>query len=184
FRLGPDTSQRIRTEFDDELDALIASRVDHLMQRGMSAEDARREALRRLGSTLGEVRDNLRTSANQRGRKMSLMGWFESIGQDVHYAARGLARRPVFTAVAVTTLAIGIGATTAIFSAVNALLLRSLPYANPDELMKVSTVMPGKGDRPTNFDQRWSYPKFTFFRDAQRAFSELALYEDMQATLT
>jgi predicted permease len=184
FRLGPHSSERIRAEFDDELEALIASRVEQLMQRGMSADDARREALRRLGATLDEVRNHLRTSAHQRGRKMRLIDWIESIAQDVHYAGRGLARRPVFTAVAVTTLAVGIGATTAIFSAVNALLLRSLPYANPDELMKVSTVMPGKGDRPTNFDQRWSYPKFTFFRDAQRAFSELALYEDMQATLT
>ena len=184
FRLAPQTSDRIRAEFDDELEALIASRVDHLMQQGMSADDARREALRRLGSTLAEVRDNLRTSAHQRGRKMSLIDWMESIAQDIRYAARGLARRPVFSVVAVATLAVGIGATTAIFSAVNALLLRPLPYARPDELMKVSVVMPGRGDRPTNFDQQWSYPKFKFFRDAQRAFSELALYEDIQTILT
>jgi len=184
FRLSPSTSERIRAEFDDELEAVIASRVDHLVRHGMSPDDARREALRRLGSALDDVRDSLRTSAIQRGRKMSLTDWIESIAQDVHYAARGLARRPVFTVVAVATLAIGIGATTAIFSAVNALLLRPLPYAHPDELMKVSIVMPGRGDRPTNFDQQWSYPKFKFFRDAQRAFSELALYEDIQTTLT
>jgi predicted permease len=184
FRLAPNSSEGVRAEFDDELEALIASRVDHLIKHGMSAEDARREALRRLGSTLDEVRDHLRTTANQRGRKMSVVDWIESVAQDVHYAARGLARRPVFTAVAVVTLAIGIGATTAIFSAVSALLLRPLPYTRPDELMKLSIVMPGRGNRPTNFNQQWSYPKFRFFRDAQRAFSELALYEDVQATLT
>ncbi|HEV8217219.1 MAG TPA: permease prefix domain 1-containing protein, partial [Gemmatimonadaceae bacterium] len=122
FRLTPQSSERIRAEFDDELEALIASRVDHLVQRGMSPDDARREALRRLGATLDEVRNHLRTSAHERGRKMRLIDRIESIAQDVHYAARGLARRPVFTAVAVLTLAIGIGATTAIFSAVNALL--------------------------------------------------------------
>lgn len=184
FRLAPQTSERIRAEYDDELAALIASRVENLMEQGMSADDARREAMRRLGSTLADVRDNLRTSANQRGRKMSLIEWIESIAQDVRYAVRGLVRRPVFTAIAVATLAVGIGATTAIFSAVNALLLRPLPYPHPDELMKISVVMPGRGDRPTNYDQQWSYPKFRFFREAQRAFSELALYEDIQTTLT
>jgi putative ABC transport system permease protein len=63
--------------------------------------------------------------------------YFDTLKQDFRYAARGLARRPGFTAVAVLTLAIGIGGTTAIFSAVNALLLRRLPYAAPEQLMTV-----------------------------------------------
>ena len=75
---------------------------------------------------------------------MHLREQLETIMQDIRYAARGLARRPAFTTVAVLTLAIGIGATTAIFSAVNTLLLRPLPYAHPDELMNVSLITPNR----------------------------------------
>jgi putative ABC transport system permease protein len=108
----------------------------------------------------------------------------ESLMQDVHYAARGLARRPAFTAVAVSTLAIGIGATTAIFSAVNALLLRPLPFPRADELMSVTLVSPDNGPRKGTDRMVWSYPKFTAFRDAQTIFSSLAVYSGMQVSIT
>jgi ElaB/YqjD/DUF883 family membrane-anchored ribosome-binding protein len=129
------TRATIKRDADDELEALIASRVEHLIARGMSPNDARAEAIRRLGASLDQVRYQLHTNADQRERRMRVVEFFESVMQDVRYAARGLARRPAFTAVAVLTLAIGVGATTAIFSAVNVLLLRPLPYARPNELM-------------------------------------------------
>ena len=115
---------------------------------------------------------------------MRFSDFVESIVQDTRYAARGLLRRPAFTIVAVATLAIGVGGTTAIFSAVDALLLRPLPYSRPDELMKLTLVTPKRGDRPGTDDMVWSYPKFTVFRDAQHAFSELSLYEALGVTLT
>ena len=114
---------------------------------------------------------------------MRFSEWIESVMQDVHYAARGLVRRPAFTAVAVITLAVGVGATTAIFSAVNALLLRPLPYARPDELMRVSLLVPPRGGLPRR-EMVWSYPKHAFFRDAQRVFGELAIYATSQFTFT
>jgi putative ABC transport system permease protein len=115
---------------------------------------------------------------------MRISDLMESLNQDIHYAARGLVRRPAFTAIAVITLALGVGATTAIFSAVNVLLLRPLPYAQPDRLMKISLFVPAQGAYPKT-DMGWSYPMFTMFRDAQRSFQSVAVYSPTPAlTLT
>jgi predicted permease len=111
---------------------------------------------------------------------MRVNEYLNSLEQDLRYAARGLARRPGFTAVAVLTLAIGIGGTTAIFSAVNALLLRRLPYAAPEQLMTVSLTSPAFGGQRARDDMVWSYPKYEVFRDAQSVFSDLSLYTPPQ----
>jgi predicted permease len=177
------TRATIKRDADDELEALIASRVEHLIARGMSPNDARAEAIRRLGASLDQVRYQLHTNADQRERRMRVVEFFESVMQDVRYAARGLARRPAFTAVAVLTLAIGVGATTAIFSAVNVLLLRPLPYARPNELMKASLILPAEGGRPSQAIG-FAYPMYTAFRNAQRSFNSLAVYSPTQTTLT
>jgi putative ABC transport system permease protein len=183
FRLPLFSRGAARRDVDDELDALIASRVEHLVARGMSPAAARDEALRRLGASLDDARLTLQSSAEHRERRMRFTEFLESVMQDVHYAARGLMRRPAFTAVAVLTLAIGVGATTAIFSAVNALLLRPLPYAHPDELMRLSLMVPARSGQPARDNVVWSYPKFAAFRDAQQAFSDLAVYSVTQVTL-
>src|SRR6267143_1822649 len=70
----------------------------------------------------------------------SIAGWIEALGQDIRYAARGLYKAPAFTLVAVLTLALGIGGTTTIFSAIDALLLRPLPYPDEDRLVALSTT--------------------------------------------
>ena len=111
-------------------------------------------------------------------------GYFDTLKQDLRYAARGLARRPGFTAVAVLTLAIGIGGTTAIFSAVNALLLRRLPYTAPEQLMTVSLTAPAHDGMRAHDDMVWSYPKYAMFRDAQSVFSNVSLYTPQQFTIT
>jgi len=184
LRLPLRTRAAIRAEIDDELESLITSRVDDLIARGVSPSDARAYALGRLGATLDDARNQLHHSAEHREQRMRFRERLENLAQDVRYAARGLVRRPAFTAVAVTTLAIGIGATTAIFSAVNALLLRPLPFPRADQLMSVTLVTPDNGPRKGTDRMVWSYPKFTAFRDAQTLFSSLAVYAGMQVSLT
>jgi putative ABC transport system permease protein len=142
---------------------------------GLSAEAARLEARRRYGNVTG---------IDEARRQMAGLGMFEMVRQDVRFALRSFLGTPGFTAVAVLTLAIGIGGTTAIFSAVNALLLRPLPFRDPERLMMVSMTTPAEPDRPASDNMVWSYPKFTVFRDAQTAFQDLAVTTDFQVTLT
>jgi len=101
-----------------------------------------------------------------------------SLLKDVRYAARGLFRRPVFTAMIVLSLALGIGANTAIFSVVNALLFKPLPYPEADRLQAI-TFDNGK----FNGYQFWPYPKYTAFRDTQSSFESVAAYAQLQLTI-
>jgi predicted permease len=183
FRSTLHTRVATDRDADDELESLIASRVEHLVARGMSPANARAEALRRVGASLEGARQQLRTSASQREQHMRFSDFVDGVRQDVRYATRGLVRRPAFSSFVVLTLAIGVGATTAIFSAINVLVLRPLPYAHPNELTNVSLFVPAQGEYPRT-DMGWSYPMFTMFRDAQKSFSDIAVYSPAPLTFT
>ena len=104
--------------------------------------------------------------------------------QDLRYALRTVRRQPGFSAVAIFTLAIGIGANTAIYSVVDATLLRPLPFYDPGRLMKVSLIMPPMFGRPMNDTMIWSYPKYQAFCGMQNVFQETALYGLWQGNVT
>jgi putative ABC transport system permease protein len=104
--------------------------------------------------------------------------------QDLRYALRTLMRQPGFSAVAIFTLAIGIGANTAIYSVVDATMLRPLPFHDPGRLMKVSLIMPPMFGRPMNDTMIWSYPKYEAFCGMQSIFQETALYGTWQGNIT
>jgi putative ABC transport system permease protein len=183
FRLGLHRPDQAVAEMDEELRFHLEARIDYNIAAGMSPEAARTEALKRLGGTIGETRRRVQHSTRQRESRMRFQEWWSDLRQDVRYAARGLARRPAFTAIAVLTLAVGIGANTAIFSAVNALLLRPLPFAEPDRVMAVSLVGPPQEGRRRLEDMPWSWPMWLTFRQEQTAFQSLGIYSDTEFNL-
>ena len=154
----------VTADVDDELSFHIDMRVQDNLRRGMSPDAARQEALERFGA-VDSVRDSLvdhdRTQASREQRRE----FFADFAQDVRFGARSLRRAPGFAAAAVITLAIGIGANTAIFSIVDALLLRPLPYERPEELISIGAGSGGE---------------FLGLRERLRTFSEVAAYGSRQ----
>ena len=163
-----------RREMDAELGFHLA--LEEMQQRhaGASPDEARRAARRRLGDP-ARVRERLVDASGASA--------LDALRQDLRFAVRALVTRPGFTAVAVLTLAIGLGANVAIFSAVDALLLRALPFDDPAALVQVSLTRPARGDEPARDDVVWSYPKFRVLRDAQTVFSDLTVYAGTPLTI-
>jgi putative ABC transport system permease protein len=119
---------RCARELADEIDAHLQAHVDDNLHRGMSAEEARRRALIALGSLPAIIESH---------REQRRLPFVETTMQDLRYALRMLVKTPGFSLVAIATLALGIGANTAIFSLISAVLLRPLPFPDADRLMLV-----------------------------------------------
>jgi predicted permease len=158
-------------ELDQDIRAHIEIETRDNIERGMTPDEAHYAALRKFGNV---------TRVQEEAREVWSLVWLEQMWQDVRYAARMLRKSPGFTAVAVLTLALGIGANTAIFSVVYAILLRPLPYADPGQLVVIFQSKPQEQVPFTGIN----YVNFAECRAQSRAFAEMAANQAHQLTLT
>ena len=138
LRRGPEL---VSSEIDEELSAHIDLRTEELQARGLPADVARREAIRQFGD-LQSTRDYCRQQDMAKDQGMHRRLLLDELLQDLRIGLRGLLRARLLTLTIVATVGLGIGATTVIFGAVNATLLRPLPYADPDRLVRIYTDTP------------------------------------------
>jgi putative ABC transport system permease protein len=162
---------RSDSDFDDEVDTHISMLTERLVRQGMPFEDARHEALRQFGNrtVLKEIRNDMRAFV-----------WLETLWQDLRYGVRVLRKNKGFAAVAAITLALGIGANTAIFSVVNAAVLRPLPYPHPQRL----AILWGNVKRARVERRGASYPDYLDWRDQTQSFETMAAFTDNKFALT
>ena len=134
--------QRVESELDEELRYHVERLIEEYVSRGLSADEARRAALREMGG-LEQRKEECRDTRGWR--------WLDDLVWDARLAVRALRKAPLFTCIVVASLALGIGATTAVFSAVNAMLVRRLPYPDADRLVWIKHEARRLGDSTLAF---------------------------------
>ncbi|MEP6835219.1 MAG: ABC transporter permease [Gemmatimonas sp.] len=164
-------------DLNDELSFHVereAAQLAHNSRAPISAQDALVAARRQIGNL---------TWVREETRRVAGLATVDAFLQDVRFAVRSFRSTPAFTAIVVITLALGIGFTAAIYSAVNALLLRPLPFREPQQLMSVSLKIPGVAGRREIDNRRWSYPKVVAFRAAQSTYTDVTAWTLSQFTV-
>ncbi len=170
FRVAP-TTKHLQHEIDDEMRFHLQARADDLIRQGYSASDAERISLHEFGD-VSAARAELASIDRRRMSKVALREWLSSWLQDLRFATRGLRARPGFSATILLTLALGIGANAAIFSVVDAVLLRPLPFTAPDRLVHLwETFESNVGNR-----SEASYPDYLDWRARNKVFADLGGY--------
>jgi predicted permease len=160
--------ERMLQELDQDIRDYIERETQDNIERGMPPEEARYAAMRKFGNV---------TRVKEETWEVWSFVWFEQLFADMRFAARTLRKSPGFTAVAVLTLALGIGANTAIFSVVKAVLLRSLPFQDPAHLVRVNESVAKGGRSPV------AYPNYLDWRAQNTVFQDMAAFGDCEMIL-
>ena len=163
--------RRSPADFDAEIEAHLQLEVDRLREAGLSQEDALAAARRAFGNV---------TATQERFYESGRFLFWDRLVQDGRFALRLLARAPLVTAAIVSTLALGIGATSAVFSLVHAVVFRPLPYEKPDDLVQLWE----SGERPGGEADWVSFPNFRDWRRENPVFEDMAAYRYAPVTLT
>lgn len=164
-------SKQFERDLDDEMQAHLEEKIEELVAEGLPPDEARVQAAQQFGNN---------TQLREACRERWAFGKLDDMVQDLRYAARVLRKNPVFTAVAVLPLALGIGANTLVFSAVNHVLLTGLPYPQSDRLLAVWSRSASHGAEPMHV----SAADFYDWRAQTHAFESLAAHAGWPMNLT
>src|SRR5437867_5065615 len=165
--------KRTASDFSAEIEAHLQLETERLQEQGLSEEEAQAAARRAFGNA---------TQAQERFYEFGRRLWWDHLWQDVRFGLRMLAKSPGFTAVAVLALALGIGANTAVFSVVNAVLLKPLAYRDPDRIVTLSSLWK-KGGGKGGLWKQVSVPDFQDWHDQTTAFEAMAYYSSRQTSV-
>jgi predicted permease len=159
--------ERTEDDFAEEIKAHLELEADELRSEGLSASDARTKARQRFG--------NVR-AAQERFYLRSRWVWLDKLVRDLRYGFRSLAQSPGFTITAILTLALGMGANTAVFSVTNAVLMQSLPVSGADRLVYLRTSNPPRGTGTIDTTETMSYSVYDALRRQSGAMSAVMAY--------
>src|SRR5580692_4921197 len=162
-------------EWREEMESHIQMLTDFFLAQGLAPQDARSAALRQAGNL---------TARREEIYRMNGIQWLDSIAGDVRYALRGLRNQSSFTAVAILTLALGIGANTAVFSVVNGVLLKPLAFPHAEELVDLAQVAPGAGGVISSRGLALSTSMYFTYAEQNRSFQSMGVWTSRAVTVT
>ncbi|MGD2123924.1 MAG: ABC transporter permease, partial [Gemmatimonadota bacterium] len=168
-------SRQARVDIDDEITFHIEEQVEGLVDQGVPEREARDRVLLGFGDIQG-ARAQMSAMAGARAKRLRVENTMDGMWRDIKLTARGLTRRPAFTVVVILTLALGIGANTAVFSVLNSILLRPLPFQEPERLVRIyEEVHVPDGERifPHGL---LTAPAFVDLREASHLFQDVAAF--------